>query len=389
MTASQTLLLELIRRALTCPTRNDDEPLPLPPSIEPVSAALWRDTAVLAESMEVGGLAFDALGTLVEGQRPEGELLMRWTAAVCAGERDYRRYRERCLQTLGQLAELRLPIVLMKGLAVARHYPVPEHRPIGDVDLYVGERFLQQVTDWFVAHGAETDPLPDDKHTLLRHNGLNWEIHFRSIYFYNQRSERRYRMYEAEETAEEELISERLSDGPAGTTVATKLFPPVLEMLYLTAHLQHHLILEEITLRHIVDWMMVLHHNRTALGIGEIQLQRQLDRLGLTRLYRAIGYIAIHHLGFDSNSYAFLTHFSDKEKERGEYLLRIILDRHIPGCRPYCPRVKEESTMIRLKHYHQLLLRCYHLIRLTPREALSAPIGFLVHAWRRRGKSNE
>lgn len=378
MTDSQRLLLLLLQRSLTWQIRQN-EPDPLPEKEGQSLVSLWPRIIKQADEQEVFGLAFDALESLPKEQQPEGEMLMHYAALVCSNERDFELYKKRCLEIWRLLSDKIDDIALMKGLLLARHYPIDSHREIGDMDLFINHNEINKAIDILERAGATIDRQPDNKHVACSYLDINLELHFKSIYFYNRRTEKKYRLFEAEETSREELCLEALD---AGNHVLS--FPPIFEMVYLTAHIQHHLLLEEIKLRHIVDWILALQHNRTALAISEIQLQRQLSRFGLTRLFRSLGYISIKYLGFEADSFAGISHLTDNDAIYGEYLLQIILNRHIPGCKPYEPRTAQESFTKKARLYGELLKRCWHLRKLIPREAWATPIGFLRHAYKRR-----
>lgn len=397
MTESQHLLLLLLKRSLDrqhapaecCPLLLAEDTQTIP----------WNQIIAQACNQEVSGLAFEALQTLPNEQHPDTEILMHWTAQVCADERDFKLYTERCCNIMQTMQQNGLTFILMKGLSLASLYPNPSHRPIGDLDLFLCQEQMPQAKAFLQQQGAHIDPQLDLKHVSATHMGINLELHFKSIWFYSKRSERQYRKIETEDTSSTELCTlslERLFQPTEHQTLQSKdsdhnntilqpfVFPPLLEILYLTAHIQHHLLLEEIKLRHVVDWMVALHHNRTALAISEVQLMRQLNLLGLTRLFRALGYIAINYLGLSQDSYAGCTKYSKKEAKRGEYLLSIILKQHIPGCNVYEPRTPNDSFFKKARLYRELILRCYHLRTLIPRECWAAPLGFIKNAIKRR-----
>lgn len=338
----------------------------------------WLSVIALADKSEVPGLAYDAVLTLPKEQQPDTEVMMHWTAKIQSMERDNLLYRSRLKRCFEVFEEHRLEPILLKGLTLSDLYPNPLHRPVGDVDLYVTidrqHRYMQALE----AMGGTVDNAYDLKHLSVQCCGMNWELHFRGTSFYNGTTNRRYRLLEQEETTADALYHETIE----GHTVA--VFPPILKIVFLTAHFQHHLIMEYVTVRQLVDWMLALHQERTALGIAEVSLLRTLKRLGLFRLYRAMGYVATRHLGLDSNGYAGLTTFSEKDCQRGEMLYAILVNGHPVGCRPYRQRRVSDSVWRRIRHFHELCKRCLALCCLCPQEALATPFGFLYYAFKRR-----
>lgn len=374
---AQQILLQLLSRTLNKSLHhNEENELSLLGSSP--SRQLWLRIITIAEQQQVNGLLFDAIPTLPSWQRPDTEVMMRFTASVVGIENSNRAYRTQLFAMFGKLRQDNLDPILLKGLTLANLYPQPDHRPVGDIDLFVTLDRQHQYLQCFANDGASIRSEFDVKHTSFQHRGMNWELHFRSTYFYNLRSEHLYRILEAEDSTPDMLCHENI-DGNVVT-----VFPPLLNMVYLTAHIQHHLILEQITLRNVIDWMLALHHERTALGIGEVALIRQLERLNLLRLYRAIGYIAVTRLGFAADSYAGLSRITKRDARRGEYLLRVIMQGNIPGCRPYSGRSSDETAIERALQFGELVRRCLALRHLCPRECLSTPFGFAANAIRRR-----
>lgn len=371
-----TLLFELLNRSLA-PNKHIQNGEPLTTIGRPDRKA-WLSLITLAERNEVSGLLYDSVLTLPQEQQPDFEVMMRWTASIQSLERDNLLYRKH----LGQVFELferqMLSPILMKGLTLSELYPNPLHRPVGDVDLYVPIDQLNLVVQYLQSMGGEVETQFDTKHHAARCNGLNWELHFRTHSFYSSTLDRRYRLFELEETSPENLLHIQIGEHHI------LHFPPLLNIIYLTAHFEHHLLMERITIRQVIDWSLTLHHERTALGIAETNLVRILQQLGLYRLYRALGYIAIHHLGYSATGYAGLTRLTAADARRANIILYALLKGHIHGCRPYQPHLVNDNYLTRLLHYLELCKRCVVLFRLFPKEAFFTPFGFLRNAITRR-----
>ena len=369
-------LLDLLYRGLGLARHAaQDEPLP---SFGSPTRLEWLSIISLAEKNGVSGLAYDAMRTLPPDQRPDTEVIMQWTALIQSTERDNLLFRQRASTVFSHLEQQGLSPIILKGLSLSDLYPNPLHRPVGDVDLYVPldrqHRFVEALTQL----GGHPHEGFDAKHVTLSCQGLNWELHFRSHYFYNVYTDRRYQVLVLEESTPDSLFHQNIEGH------SLLVFPPRLNMIYLTAHFQHHLLVSDISFRQVVDWVLALRHDRTALAISEVSFVRTLRLLGLYRLYRALGYIASTHLGCSADGYAGLSNLSKGDRKRGELLLRVLRMGRVPGCKPFRPLQPSDSFMTRLAHYWQLCLRCYRLFRLFPSEALAAPFGYIAYAIRRR-----
>lgn len=370
------LLLELLGRLLSRHSGLDsNEEIA---AIGHPSPEQWSEVIGLSEQMQVSELLYDAVSKLGPTQRPDNETMMRWTARVVETERSNRLYRHQLYSMFDHLTETRVTPIVMKGITLANLYPNPEHRPVGDVDLFVPLDVQHTYIKCFEKLGAQISSAFDLKHLSLQCLGMNWELHFRSIRFYSQRTDRRYGILEAEETSRDSLFHETFDNHKVA------VFPPILNLVYLTAHLQHHLLVEQANLRQIIDWMFALQHDRTALAIKEQAFVNQLKKLGLYRLYRCLGAIAVNYLGLSADSYAGLSRLTKLDKKRGEYLLKIILQGRVPGGKPYEPRLDSDTLLKRLGHFAELTKRCFALRGICPRESLATPFGFIYHAIRRR-----
>lgn len=338
----------------------------------------WLSVITMAEKNDISGLLYDAALSLPREQQPDREVMLRWMASIQSMERDNLLYRDKLIQGLTMLESCHLQPTILKGITIGELYPNPTHRPIGDVDIFVPIDEQIQYTECIKSMNGTIDNVFDLKHTSAQWNGLNWELHFRTMRFYNCQTESRYHLFEKEETSAENLCHQTIH----GHTI--QVLPPLFRIIYLTAHFQHHLLMERVSLRQVIDWMLVLHHERSALAISEQAMIRMLKQLGLYRLFRAMGYIAIHKIGYSSTGYAGLTDLSRRDAARGRYLLNILLRGHIPGCRPFQPHLVEDSFLARARHFWELCKRCIALYRLCPNEAAATPIGFIYYAIRRR-----
>ena len=369
-------LLDLLYRGLGLARHaTQDEPLP---SFGNPSRKEWLAIITLAEKNEVSGLAYDAMLTLPPEQRPDNEVIMQWTALIQSMERDNLLLRQRSSAVIDQLAQQGLSPIILKGLSLSDLYPNPLHRPVGDIDLYVPLDQQHRYVECLTQLGGKVSEGYDAKHVTVACQGLNWELHFRTHYFYSVRFDRRYHLLEMEESTPDSLFHQTIEGH------SMLVFPPLLHMVYMTAHFQHHLLVGEFSFRQVVDWVLALRHDRTALAISEVAFVRTLRQLGLYRLYRALGYIASKHLGCSADGYAGLSNLSKSDKRHGELLLRILRMGRIPGCKPHRAQLPTDTFMMRLENYWQLCRRCQGLFRLFPAEAFLTPFGFLAHAIRRR-----
>lgn len=207
----------------------------------------WREVIGLSFEQGVAAIAVDGLQRLYETNpglelaldKPELESLKyEWFGATFQAEGDY----GKTVEAAEELAK-KFPIVVLKGLAVARKYPISAHRSSVDLDVYINDddnddddRLLQNVK-----------VIRDDyKHTGFMFQGVMVEYH-KSLIGWKSLKNGRY----IEKTLREALGT------PDG------IYPnDYFNALFLTVHSYTHFMLEDgISLKHIIDWYLCFNEN--------------------------------------------------------------------------------------------------------------------------------
>ena len=135
----------------------------------------WRELYTAASSQGVSALVWDGIRRLPPESQPSRELRLRWAYNVERIEHRYGQQRRRAAELAAAYAEAGIRTVVLKGFAVSRLYPVPEHRPCGDLDCFLcgdyerGNRVAEQV-------GAEVKR-DFYKHSHIVFRGLTVENH--------------------------------------------------------------------------------------------------------------------------------------------------------------------------------------------------------------------
>ena len=120
------ILLALTKSALTNST-----------SSLPTDNINWQSLYPLALHQGVSAILLDAIGLLPEDVRPAKPVLLQWIGQTTMMERMYARHKER-IASLAELYGLQgIRMLLLKGYGCSLCYPKPEHRPTGDIDVYL------------------------------------------------------------------------------------------------------------------------------------------------------------------------------------------------------------------------------------------------------------
>lgn len=224
----------------------------------------WQTVIELANRQGVGAIAADGLQRLLDAHPdleltldlPENEQLKYdWLGQTFAYEMDFARQFKLANRLAELFANSGLKTVVLKGFAIGQFYPIPEHRPCGDLDCFLLD-----------ADGIEGDPYERGnlaveasgvpvsrayyKNSSFDYRGLHVENHRFCSPVRGPKSRKRY------ERKLRELMCEKLTPIRDSALWAPS---PMFNLLFLTSHAQGHFLADSgLSLRHICDWGMTL-----------------------------------------------------------------------------------------------------------------------------------
>lgn len=237
-----------------------------------------------------------------------------------------------CLaEAVRRLKEAGITPVLLKGQAYAQHYPQPEWRQCGDIDLYVGEADYPRAVAVARACGWQSLPgennLPGAKHYGCYLGSVRIELHRVAAILDRPAANRRFQSWSLDQ------LSHTTRTMRTGDT-DIPLPPPLFDVVFVFLHLYHHFLYGGVGLRQLCDWVLLLHAHAPAIDHSE--LETLLRRFGLLRAWKMFGCIAVERLGLPEPEFPFYT---PGYRARSEKILGIILregnfGRHAPGQTP-------------------------------------------------------
>ncbi len=215
---------------------------------------MWVNIYKLGVRQGVGVMLFDGLHKLVScglvpGElQPSQDIKRKWLSdclrleSLCSAQ--YRAANELADVYAGH--DIRT--IVLKGIAAGICYPVPNHRPCGDLDCFLmGEYERGNVIAEAVGAKVARDFY---KHSHINYKGLEVENH---QFCTAIRGSRRMKSFER-------LLQSLLKD--EGTTLIGETHlecpSPLFNALFLTHHSHQHYLSEGIALRHLCDWAMFL-----------------------------------------------------------------------------------------------------------------------------------
>lgn len=247
--------------------------------------------------------------------------------------------------------------VMMKGPAISRYYPIPEHRKSGDADIAVlPEDFeracaILEANDFTMIrltslHGEyEKDGMKIELHRLIVEPLPEAKINSRLAEIYREGIENRT----------EFKIDELLP---------YKVFPEAINGLEIILHMLQHFIMGGFGIKLLCDWMVFAKH----ISSPEVcsALLSYLDELGLLTFVETCTRICVNHLGLEAEKGApFIASYSD-DKTADMLLLDAINAGEFQNKNPEYMVVLEDNSIVSLikqfhyqmKHNHPKASKC-------------------------------
>ena len=283
MTDSNTgILLELTKNALA----NTDSPLSK-------GNADWSVLANVAFKQGISAIVLDAIELLPSAQRPPKPQLMQWIGRTAVMERMYVQHKEAIAQLATYYKQHDIQVLLLKGYGCSLCYPHPEHRPTGDMDIYLFGR-QEEADSWVEKELGIKVHREYHKHSTFRFQGTEVENHAKFIDDVSHKSNILF-----EKTLMDLLKKEKCIDSPIDNVL---LPPPTFNALFLLRHTGEHFASNEITLRQVLDVGTFFQRYHDELDWSFVFQVYKEQRM--TQFFNAIATICVDYLGIDASSFA-------------------------------------------------------------------------------------
>jgi len=266
-----------------------------------LSAEEWLDLKILAEKQGLSAVVVDGIERLQKELMPPKLMLVQWIGEVSQiYEKRFAEYRKAISDLAGFYNSHGFKMMVLKGYACSLDWPKPEHRPCGDIDVWL---FGQQkeadaaLGSWFKAQGLQAAiDISHHHHTVFEWQGFTVENHYDFVNVHAHRS-----CAELEEVFKElgqdDSNHTEIWNDSNGTTTKVYIPPTNLHALFLIRHLANHFASIEITFRQILDWAFFVE--RHGCNIDWNWFKGQIERFHLTDFYNCINEICVSDLGFD------------------------------------------------------------------------------------------
>lgn len=258
----------------------------------------WAKLLNFTITQGVSGLCSEAVNKCLNVPK---DVLMKWICNVSQIERNYQ-HQLKVLQNLtNYLTENNIKFVVLKGIPLSLYYPVPNHRPFGDIDIYTLGNY-DKVNDLMEKNGIHIN-YEEEKHSVFFFQGIMVENHS-TLFNVSHSSIEKYT---------ESLLAINVSN--CLLTDFGYYIPNVFcNYLFLIRHLAKHFGDNEgVILRQIVDFALFLKTNEKFIDAK--QIQDVLISAKLIMINDIMVSIAQDVTGFDLNKFIF-NEFDIKNKKR-------------------------------------------------------------------------
>lgn len=284
----------------------------IPSSVESIN---WTKLLDFAKKQTIVGVYWQEIQRLViTDNKPSKDEVMDWMGEYLKIVRGNSKV-DKAVASLSRLLKGNdLEFFVFKGQTVARYYPIVESRTSGDVDFYVFKK------DWDKAikvleKVVKIKDCHSFRHLDFNMDGIPFEMHYHTTIFGSSKTQAYWG--DMIDSYFDEVLDHVDIDGESISTL-----PPTTYCIYLFIHLYHHFLKEGVGLRQFIDWMMFIKskHNE----IVKSELDAKLKRIGLSKAFKAFGYILIDKLGLESQVFPYNLTSSDRKYE--DKILNIVLE---------------------------------------------------------------
>lgn len=247
----------------------------------------------LADSQGLSGVVLDGVEKCHTETTENTDILplkmkLEWIGEVLQNfEQRYKAYEKAISSLAGFYNHNGFKMMVLKGYACSLDWPKPEHRPMGDIDIWLFGK--QHLADEVMER--ETGIKVNNSHhhhTVFLWHGFMVENHYDFINIHHHRSnvklDKELKRLAADDSNEIVVNGERL------------IVPsPNFHSFFLLRHAMNHFASEVITLRQLLDWGFFAQKHRALIDWD--WLNSTMEKHGLKRLYDIFNSILMENLG--------------------------------------------------------------------------------------------
>lgn len=295
---------------------------------ETLSLTELKHVICLAKEHTVQGLVADAvmkgrLKITSDMAADKQKAVMALMQTNMQHQRSYFRFEKAIAEFAALMKKYSLQYVIFKGVAVARHYPVPYTRTMGDVDFYVPASDFNRAVEVIERElHVEIEKEDIDKHFSFDYQGIRFEMHYQIETFGNVRHQRYFnRMIDESIAKGADNFSITDSETDNGE-IKVSVLPPMEDLIVVFKHWFNHLLVEGVGLRQTTDLAILLKAYKDRIDVT--RLMTALNKIGYIKAFRAM--LAMMRRYFGVNCVDGFCVLNSKDKRYGDKLMATVMD---------------------------------------------------------------
>jgi len=260
-------------------------------AIHPTKIADWPTLKALADAQGLSAVVLDGIDKQNSNDLPL-QMKLEWIGEVLQSyEQRYGHY----IQAIKEMARFYnghgYKMMILKGYTCSLDWAKPEHRPCGDIDIWLFGKQEEADEKLRKELGIKVDS-SHHHHTVFEWKGFTVENHYDFVNVYAHKSSREL----------EKIFKELGKDDSHFVEVSGEkvyLPSPNLHALFLIRHMVSHFAAAEITLRQVLDWAFFVEKHTSEIDWE--WLVGVLDKYHMKDFYNCINAICVGDLGFKVN----------------------------------------------------------------------------------------
>ncbi len=260
----------------------------------------WCAIQDLATRHGLSAVVIDSIEQLQINKQPSKEILLEWIGEILHSyEYRYELYRRAIAELSVFYREQSLKMMVLKGYACSLDWPKPEHRPCGDIDIWLfGEQ--KRGDELIASEKGITVDNSHHHHTVFYWLGFMVENHYDFVNVYGHKSSAELEMVFKELGADDSHFV-GITDSSTGSETKVYLPSPNLNALFLIRHMVSHFAAAEISLRQVLDWAFFVEKHTKEIDWE--WLLEILDKYHMRDFFNLINAICVDDLGFAADSF--------------------------------------------------------------------------------------
>ena len=280
----------------------------------------WVQLKALADQHGLSAVVLDGIDLATDPKHStlNTQLKLEWIGEVLQNyEARYKQYEKAIGNLAGWYNRHGFRMMVLKGYACAMNWPRPEHRPCGDIDIWLfGQQreadALLESSEFRVESLETVEKVKRIKvdnshhhHTVFEWEGFTVENHYDFLNVHHHKSnvemEKVLKELGMDDSNSVEFRVESLESVESGEkrVVSVPVYLPSanLHALFLLRHAMSNFASTGCNLRQLLDWAFCVEKH--GKEIDWEWLERQLAHFGMKRLYDVFNAICVGDLGFD------------------------------------------------------------------------------------------